>query len=67
MRIYLDYLKFWVLIILFGGYFGSRLMFNIWEEKGYMYGILVGIMFYLGSGLLGISIEIVNEYVEFLI
>jgi len=30
----------------FGGYFGSRLMSNIREEKGYTYGISAGIMFY---------------------
>lgn len=52
---------------LFGGYFGSRLMSNIREEKGYTYGISAGIMFYPDSGLLGISTETDNEYVEPLI
>ena len=41
-----DYLKLRVLMTLFGGYFGSRLMSNIREEKGYTYGISAGIMFY---------------------
>ena len=40
-----DYLKLRVLMTLFGGYFGSRLMSNIREEKGYTYGISAGIMF----------------------
>ncbi len=34
-----DFLPFKVLIALFGGYFGSRLMTNIREEKGYTYSI----------------------------
>jgi zinc protease len=34
-----DYAKFMVLNELFGGFFGSRLMKNIREEKGYTYGI----------------------------
>lgn len=67
MRTHPDYLKLRVLITLFGGYFGSRLMSNIREEKGYTYGISAGIMFYPGSGLLGISTETANEYVEPLI
>lgn len=34
-----DFLKTQVLNTLFGGYFGSRLMSNIREDKGYTYGI----------------------------
>lgn len=34
-----DFLKVMVLNNIFGGYFGSRLMSNIREEKGYTYGI----------------------------
>jgi predicted Zn-dependent peptidase len=34
-----DFLKVQVLNALFGGYFGSRLMSNIREDKGYTYGI----------------------------
>ncbi|MFT4093152.1 MAG: pitrilysin family protein [Niabella sp.] len=34
-----DFLKAHVLNVLFGGFFGSRLMANIREEKGYTYGI----------------------------
>ncbi|MEO7959900.1 MAG: pitrilysin family protein [Ginsengibacter sp.] len=34
-----DFKKVQVLNVLFGGYFGSRLMANIREEKGYTYGI----------------------------
>lgn len=62
-----DYLKLRVLMTLFGGYFGSRLMSNIREEKGYTYGISAGIQFYPGSGVLTISTETDNQYVEPLI
>ena len=37
---------------------------NIREEKGYTYGISAGIMFYPDSGLLSVSTETDNEYVE---
>ncbi len=62
-----DYLKLRVLMTLFGGYFGSRLMSNIREDKGYTYGISAGTMFYPDSGILLISTETENEYVEPLI
>ena len=42
LRTHPDYLKLRVLITLFGGYFGSRLMSNIREDKGYTYGFLPG-------------------------
>lgn len=38
-RTHEDYLPLRFLIKLWGGYFGSRLMMNIREEKGYTYGI----------------------------
>lgn len=62
-----DYLKVRVLVTLFGGYFGSRLMSNIREDKGYTYGISAGIMPYPDSGLLVVNAETANEFVEPLI
>lgn len=62
-----DYLNARVLVTLFGGYFGSRLMSNIREEKGYTYGISAGIMPYPGQGVLAINAETANEFVEPLI
>lgn len=59
-----DYLKLRVLVTLFGGYFGSRLMSNIREEKGYTYGIGAGLVVYPGTGLLVVSTETGNEFVE---
>lgn len=62
-----DYQKLRVLATLFGGYFGSRLMANIREDKGYTYGIGAGLYYYPGTGLFVISTETGNEYVEPLI
>ena len=63
-RTHPDYLKMRVLVTLFGGYFGSRLMSNIREDKGYTYGINAGLVCYPGIGVLGISTEAANEYME---
>lgn len=62
-----DYLKMRVVVTLLGGYFGSRLMSNIREEKGYTYGISASLMTYPDHGMLVISAETANEYVEPLI
>lgn len=62
-----DFLKLRVLVTLFGGYFGSRLMSNIREEKGYTYGISASLVPYPGNSLLVIGAETANEYVEPLI
>lgn len=62
-----DYLKFRVLVTLFGGYFGSRLMSNIREDKGYTYGISAGIIPYPGQSVFVINAETDNEFVEPLI
>ena len=59
-----DYLKARVMVTLFGGYFGSRLMSNIREEKGYTYGIGAGIVSYPDTGVLSISTEADNEYIN---
>lgn len=66
-RTHPDFLKLRVLVTLFGGYFGSRLMSNIREEKGYTYGISAGIIPYPGHSLLVVSSETANEFVEPLI
>lgn len=59
-----DYLKMRVLMTIFGGYFGSRLMSNIREDKGYTYGISAGIGFYSNSGIFTVSTEAANEHAE---
>jgi len=59
-----DYQKLRVVATLLGGYFGSRLMKNIREDKGFTYGISANIIPYPDSGLFIISTEVANEYVE---
>ncbi|MCC5919644.1 MAG: insulinase family protein [Cyclobacteriaceae bacterium] len=49
---------------LFGGYFGSRLMQNIREEKGYTYGISSRIHYLQKAAYLGIQAEVKREFTE---
>jgi predicted Zn-dependent peptidase len=53
-----DYFKFQVLNTILGGYFGSRLMANIREDKGYTYGIGSGLSSLVHSGYFYISTEV---------
>lgn len=62
-----DFLKARVMVTLFGGYFGSRLMSNIREDKGYTYGIGAGIVNCPGSGVLAITTEADNRYIDSII
>ncbi len=57
-----DYHKLNILTTILGGYFGSRLMRNIREEKGYTYGIYSIIQPHLQSGLLRIAGDIKSGY-----
>jgi len=52
-----DFTPMIVLNTLFGGYFGSRLMANIREEKGYTYGIYSHLYSYREAGALMIATE----------
>ncbi|MCZ2443570.1 MAG: insulinase family protein [Flavobacteriales bacterium] len=52
--------------IILGGYFGSRLMKNIREEKGYTYGIGSSIISTLLTGTFVISTETGTEYLPML-
>ena len=62
-----DYQKLRVLVTVLGGYFGSRLMSNVREEKGYTYGISAGLVSCPDSSVLFVASETANEYVEPLI
>jgi predicted Zn-dependent peptidase len=57
-----DYHKINILVTILGGFFGSRLMKNIREEKGYTYGIYSVMQPQLQSGLLRIAGEIKSGY-----
>ena len=56
-----DYMGLNVLNSLLGGYFGSRLMSNIREDKGYTYGISSVLYSFKNIGLFYISAEIKQE------
>ncbi|WP_295649120.1 pitrilysin family protein [uncultured Mucilaginibacter sp.] len=57
-RLHADYPALQVVNTILGGYFGSRLMANIREEKGYTYGIGSGMVSFKGFGSLFIATEV---------
>ncbi|MCS7075140.1 MAG: insulinase family protein [Bacteroidia bacterium] len=63
-----DYLSLKVLITLYGGYFGSRLMSNLREERGYTYGIYASLIGLKQDSYLSISadvgISVANDAIE---
>lgn len=59
-----DYIGLQILNTILGGYFSSRLMANIREEKGYTYGIGSSIMNLKNAGYWVIATETANEYVD---
>lgn len=59
-----DYVPLRIAVIALGGYFGSRLMLNIREEKGLTYGIMAALVGYQESSFISISTQTDNRYVE---
>lgn len=59
-----DYFHFQVLNTVLGGYFGSRLMANIREDKGYTYGIGSGLMSLVNTGYFFISTEVGSDVTQ---
>lgn len=59
-----DYFALSVVSTLFGGYFGSRLMSNIREDKGYTYGIYAGISPQLHDSSFTISSEVGSDVTQ---
>lgn len=57
-----DYFEFDILETILGGYFGSRLMQNLREDKGYTYGVGSGITAYENTGYFFISTEVGKEH-----
>jgi predicted Zn-dependent peptidase len=60
-RLHPDYPKLGVLVTLLGGFFGSRLMKNIREDKGYTYGIHSSIVSYPDCGLFYVQTDVKKE------
>lgn len=63
-RLHEDYMDFTLLNTLLGGFFGSRLMKEIRENKGYTYGISSGIAQSTEMGYFFISTEVKKEVKE---
>ncbi|WP_116125731.1 M16 family metallopeptidase [Lewinella sp. IMCC34183] len=59
-----DYPALCVLETILGGYYGSRLMRNIREEKGFTYGIDSDLDTYRFDGTFGIAADVANENLE---
>ncbi len=57
-----DYLSMRILSTIFGGYFGSRLMKNIREDKGYTYGIHTQVVPLLETGYFVILADVKKEF-----
>ena len=60
-KLHEDYFGLQILNTVLGGYFGSRLMKNIREDKGYTYGIGSGIMSLIEGGYFFISTEVRSD------
>lgn len=56
-----DAIPFQILNTVLGGYFGSRLMSNIREDKGYTYGISSSVIFLKNAGYFQISSEVGSD------
>ena len=62
-----DYIPLRVLVMALGGYFGSRLMSNIREDKGYTYGISAMLLGRMAEANISINTQCDNQYVKPLI
>lgn len=61
-RTHPDYLALQVATMILGGYFGSRLMRNIREDKGYTYGIHAVAGAFRDIGYITLMTDVANEY-----
>lgn len=59
-----DYARFLILTTALGGYFGSRLMSNVREDKGYTYGIYARTQVYRGNIVFQITADVSNGVVD---
>lgn len=63
-RLHPDYMALSIVNTILGGYFGSRLMNNIREDKGYTYGIGSSIVSLHHSGMFLIASEVGSDVLE---
>lgn len=64
LRTHPDYIPLRILVTAFGGYFGSRLMQNIREEKGYTYGISAMLIGMRDNSCITVSSQCATAYTE---
>jgi len=63
-RSHADYYRLQMTMLILGGYFGSRLMKNIREDKGYTYGIGASLNGLKHAGYCSIATDVAHEYVK---
>ncbi len=63
-RTHPDFVGMQVLATVLGGYFGSRLMTNLREERGYTYGVFATMVNLESSGYLAVGTEVGAEFTE---
>lgn len=66
-RTHPDYVALRIAVIALGGYFGSRLMANIREEKGLTYGINSSLLGFPEKSYINVSTQTANENVDIVI
>jgi zinc protease len=59
-----DYDRFILLNTIFGGYFGSRLMSNLREEKGFTYGVSSYVLNYMNGSFFSVSTEVNSKHTK---
>lgn len=59
-----DFVKAKVATTILGGYFSSRLMANLREDKGYTYGVGAGLPTMAQTGYLTINADVGNQYLD---
>ena len=57
-----DFIGMQVLLMVLGGYFGSRLMSNLREERGYTYGVFATMVNLESSGYMAVGTEVGAEF-----
>lgn len=63
-RVHPDYNRFLLLNTILGGYFGSRLMSNLREDKGYTYGVNSFVINYIHAGYFSVSTEVNVQHTD---
>ena len=63
-KLHPDFIGLQILNTILGGYFGSRLMTNIREDKGYTYGIGSSIVSHIHDGYFAIQTEVGSKHTD---